>query len=171
MSHDILHPAVKKALTKYGIESKVIECNPELADTTAFCEHYGYDPEESANTIIVASRTEPAIFAACLILASTKLDVNKKVRQLLGTRKLSFATADQTKELTGMLIGGVTLVGLPAGLPLYVDSVVMDCDKIILGGGNRDSKLVLVPGELKKLPDLTVIEGLAIPRAIQDQPS
>jgi prolyl-tRNA editing enzyme YbaK/EbsC (Cys-tRNA(Pro) deacylase) len=163
VSHEILHPAVRKALVQYNINAKVIECDPELADTAAFCEHYGYNPEESANTIIVASRTEPAIFVACLVLASTKLDVNKKVRQLVGTRKLSFATAEQTKDVTGMLIGGVTLIGLPS-IPLYVDSAVMKCPEVILGGGNRSSKLVLAPGELEKLPSLTVIEDLALPR-------
>lgn len=164
MSHDILHETVRQAITKYGIAAKALECDPELADTAAFCEHYGYNPEESANTIIVASRTEPVAFAACLVLASTKLDVNKKVRQLMGTRKLSFATADQTKDLTGMLIGGVTLLGLPDGLPIYIDSAVMDCTEIIMGGGNRSSKLVIRPEELRKLPGMQVIEGLAIAR-------
>jgi len=163
MSHEILHPAVREALTRYGIDAKAIECDPKLADTAAFCEHYGYNPEESANAIIVASRTEPVIFVACLVLASTKLDVNKKVRQLIGTRKLSFATAEQTKDLTGMLIGGVTLIGLP-DIPLYVDSAVMKCPEVIMGGGNRHSKLVLAPSELEKLPSLTVVEDLAIPR-------
>jgi prolyl-tRNA editing enzyme YbaK/EbsC (Cys-tRNA(Pro) deacylase) len=164
VSHQLLHPRVKKAVELYNIEAKTIACDPELADTAAFCGHYGYRMDQSANTIIVASKTEEPVFVACLVLASTRLDVNKKVRQLVGTRKLSFASADQTKELTGMLIGGVTVIGLPADLPLYVDSTVMDVDEIIVGGGNRSSKLVIKPAELSKLPNFAIIEGLAIAR-------
>jgi prolyl-tRNA editing enzyme YbaK/EbsC (Cys-tRNA(Pro) deacylase) len=135
-----------------------------LADTAAFCAHYGFALGQSANTIIVASRTEPAQFVACLVLATTKLDVNKKVRQLMGTRKLSFATAEQTKNLTGMMIGGVTIVGLPDGLPIYIDQAVMDQNEIIIGGGNRSSKIIIVPEELLKLPNVEVIEGLGLAR-------
>jgi len=164
MSHNLLDPKVKTAIDSLGLHAKTIECDPELADTAAFCEHYGYNPGQSANTIIVASRTEPVTYVACLVLATTKLDVNKKVRQLVGTRKLSFASAEQTKDLTGMLIGGVTIVGLPADLPIYIDKAVMDCTEIIIGGGNRSSKLVIAPAELLKLPNVQVIEQLGLPR-------
>jgi prolyl-tRNA editing enzyme YbaK/EbsC (Cys-tRNA(Pro) deacylase) len=163
MSHSLLDPRVQEALKQYGIEAKTIECDPELADTAAFCEHYGYSPAQSANTIIVATRTEEPVYVACLVLATTKLDVNKKVRQLVGVRKLSFATADQTKELTGMLIGGVTVIGLP-DIPLYIDSRVMEQDSVIIGGGNRSSKLVINPAELQKLPRAEVIGQLALVR-------
>jgi prolyl-tRNA editing enzyme YbaK/EbsC (Cys-tRNA(Pro) deacylase) len=163
MSHELLDPRVREHLEWFSIEAKTIACDPELADTAAFCEHYGYSPDVSANTIIVATRTEPAMFVACLVLATTKLDVNKKVRQLVGTRKLSFATAEQAKELTGMMIGGVTVVGLPE-IPIYIDRSVMDRKEIIVGGGNRSSKLLLESAELLKLPDVSVIEGLGLPR-------
>jgi prolyl-tRNA editing enzyme YbaK/EbsC (Cys-tRNA(Pro) deacylase) len=164
VNHDLLDAKVKASIEQYDIKAKTIACDPELADTAAFCEHYGYDPSQSANTIIVASRTDPAIFVACLVLASTKLDVNKKVRELTGTRKLSFASGEQTKDLTAMLIGGVTVVGLPDNLPIYVDKAVMDCDEILIGGGNRSSKLILQPKQLLKLPNVQVIEGLGLPR-------
>lgn len=164
MSHDLLDAKVKASIQQHDIKAKTITCDPELADTAAFCEHYGYDPSQSANTIIVASRTVPAVFVACLVLASTKLDVNKKVRELTGTRKLSFASGEQTKNLTGMLIGGVTAVGLPDSLPIYVDQAVMDCSEILIGGGNRSSKLILQPSELLKLPNVQIVSGLGVPR-------
>lgn len=160
----VLDPRVAEHLEKLGITYKEIPCDPELADTAAFCEHYGYKPSESANTIIVASRTDPVQFVACVVLATTKLDVNKVVRKLMGTRKLSFATAEQAKELTGMLIGGVTAVGLPDDLPIYIDSRVMEQPHVILGGGNRSSKILLQANELTKLPKAAVIENLAILR-------
>ncbi|MEK7153633.1 MAG: YbaK/EbsC family protein [Patescibacteria group bacterium] len=163
MSLELLDPLVKQALDTYDIKAKAIECNPELADTADFCAHYGFALDQSANTIIVASRTEPIRFSACLVLAATKLDVNKKVRELMGIRKLSFATAGQTKELTGMLIGGVTIVGLP-DIPIYIDKEVMERSEVIVGGGNRSSKLVLNPAELRKLPDSHIIDGLGIAR-------
>lgn len=161
---DKLDAKVKAALDKLGVIYKVLGCKPELADTAAFCEYYGYSPAHSANTIIVAAKTDPVKYCACVVLATTKLDVNKKVCKLLEARKASFANADQTMDLTGMMIGGVTAFGLPKDLPIYVDSAVMQNEQVIMGGGNRTSKLLLDPAEMNKLPKLQVTEDLAIRR-------
>ncbi|HKO34217.1 MAG TPA: YbaK/EbsC family protein, partial [Candidatus Limnocylindria bacterium] len=100
-------------------------------------------------------------YVACVLLATTSLDVNNAVRREMGVRKASFARADPVRELTGMEIGGVTPFGLPAGLPILVDARVMEPDWIVLGGGNRSSKLRLAPDALRALPELRVIEDLA----------
>ena len=143
-----------------GIEYEIIPCDPDLADTAAFCEAYGYAPEDSANTIVVMGKAEPPVFAACVVLATTRLDVNKAVRKRLGTRKASFASGVQTQELTGMAIGGVTPVGLPQDLHLWVDAKVMERERIILGGGGRDRKVLAPPALLTAL-GAEVVEDLA----------
>ena len=143
---------------------EVIACDPDFADTAAFCEKYGYSLEQSANTILVASRTEPKVFAACVVTADRRLDVNGTVRRLLGVRKLSFASADDTVALTGMMIGGVTPFGLPDTVPIYIDAVVMAQPWVIVGGGDRSSKLKLPPSELAELPSAQVVEGLSLPQ-------
>ena len=143
-------------------EREVIPCDPEFADTAAFCDKYGYPVEQSANTILVASRTEPKVFAACVVTADRKLDVNGTVRRLLGVRKLSFASAEDTTALTGMMIGGVTPFGLPDGMPIFIDATVMQHPWVIVGGGDRSSKLKLSPTELAALPGAEVIEGLSL---------
>jgi len=145
-----------------GIEYEIIPCDPDLADTAAFCEHYGYDLGDSANTIVVMGKAEPPVFAACVVLATTRLDVNKAVRKRLGTRKASFASAEQTREMTGMAIGGVTPIGLPEGLPLWVDARVMERERIILGGGSRDRKVHAPPAMLTAL-GADVVADLAKP--------
>jgi prolyl-tRNA editing enzyme YbaK/EbsC (Cys-tRNA(Pro) deacylase) len=158
-----LHTSVSACLEKCGTEHKVFQCDPELADTAAFCAHYGFAPGQSANAIITASKTDPVKYACCLVLANSKLDVNKKVCQLLEVKKASFASAEQTLELTGMQIGGVTPFGLP-DIPIYIDSAVMNNEEVVLGGGNRSTKVLLNPKELQKLPGAQVVEGLASPR-------
>jgi len=135
--------------------------DPEFADTAAFCEKYGVALDHSGNTIIVASKKEPKKYCACLVLATTRLDVNHVVRRLLEVPRVSFATAEETRELTGMVIGGVTLLALPPDLPLYVDDRVMALDYVILGGGSRSSKIKIAPDALRKLPGFTVVTGLA----------
>lgn len=158
-----VQPGVKECLERYGLKYRVFECDPALADTHAFCEHYGFAPGQAANAIIAASKTSPVKYACCIVLATTKLDVNKKVCQLLDVRKASFASGEQTIDLTGMQIGGVTPFGLPE-IPIYVDQAVMGNEEVVLGGGNRSTKVLLHPEELRKLPLLEVIEGLAIPK-------
>lgn len=157
----LLDPQVLDSLRKNNIEFRVVECDEGFADTYAFCERYGFSLSQSANTIIVAGKTEQIKYCACVALATTKLDVNKKVCQLLGVKKASFATQEQTMKETGMKIGGVTVFGIE-NMPVFVDSKVMDNRQIVMGGGNRVSKVLLDPKELVKLPNVQIVEELAI---------
>jgi prolyl-tRNA editing enzyme YbaK/EbsC (Cys-tRNA(Pro) deacylase) len=152
---------VRDRLAVLGVEHEILPCDPEFADTAAFCARYGVAPEQSANTIVVAARREAGVACACVVLATCRLDVNHAVCDLLGVRKASFATADQTRELTGMMIGGVTPFGLPDDLPLYVDSRVMAQESVVIGGGSRSMKIRLAPDGLLRLPATRVIDGLA----------
>jgi prolyl-tRNA editing enzyme YbaK/EbsC (Cys-tRNA(Pro) deacylase) len=161
---DEIEARVLSSLEATGFEHEIIACDPDLADTAAFCAHYGYPLEQSANTILVASKKPEGRYAACVVLATDRLDVNKKVRQLLAVRKLSFAPPDLTAEVTGMLIGGVTPFALPPDLPLWIDDAVMAREWVILGGGSRSLKVKADPRVLESLPNAAVIEGLALPR-------
>jgi prolyl-tRNA editing enzyme YbaK/EbsC (Cys-tRNA(Pro) deacylase) len=161
---EILDPRVRAAIGSLGVTCEILPCDPDFADTAAFCARYGIPPAESANTIVVASRKEPKKYAACLVLATTRLDVNRKVSELLGVRKLSFASGEETVALTGMMVGGVTLFGLPEGWPVYIDSRVAALRSVVVGGGNRSSKLRLPPAELLRIPGAAIIEGLALDR-------
>lgn len=158
-----LHPSVAAALLEHKIEYKVMRCDPDMADTAAFCEHYKIPSERTCNAILGAGKAEPTKFACCVILATCKLDVNKKVCQLLGVKRCSFASAEQTLKVTSMQIGGVTPVGIPP-IPIYIDNAVMANEEVVLGGGNRSTKLLLKPSELLKLPGTEVVEGLGILR-------
>ena len=161
---DLLHPLVRDALTALGVDFEVMECDPALADTAAFVAAYGIPLDRSANTIVVASKGAEPTYVACIVLASTALDVNSVVRREMGARKASFARAEPTVELTGMEIGGVTPFGLPPELPVLVDGRVMEPDWIVLGGGNRSSKLRVAPRVLERVASVRVIEGLAFVR-------
>ncbi len=157
---DPIAARVLAALDAAGVAYEVVPCDPEFADTAAFCERYGVPPYRSANTILVASRGEPKRYAACVVLASTRLDVNHAVRRRLGVRRCSFADAEETRSLTGMEIGGVTVAGLPPGIPLWVDARVFGQPWVIVGGGSRSLKVKLSPTELLKL-GAEPVEGLA----------
>lgn len=163
--NELLDPRVQQALDANSLEYRVLACDPALADTAAFCEHYGFALEQSANTILITSRkVEPAKYAFCVVLADSRVDVNKKVCELMGIKRASFADGETTTQLTGMMIGGVTPIGinnLASDLPIYVDSRVMQQTEVVMGGGNRSSKLALHPQELLKLPNVQVVVGLS----------
>ena len=154
---------VRAHLEELGVEAELMPCDPELADTARFCEAYGIPPEDSANTIVVVGKSDPPRYAACVVLATTRLDVNRTVRKRFGIRKASFASAEETRELTGMLIGGVTAFGLPDDLPIWVDPAVMERPSVVLGGGSRSWKVRIAPEQLRKLATMEVVEGLATP--------
>jgi len=148
-------------LAELGAAYELMPCDPDLADTAAFCEAYGYSMDDSANAIVVVGKSDPPVFAMCLVLADSRLDVNKVVRKRLGTRKCSFASAEQTIEMTGMQIGGVTPFGTTEPLELWIDSRVMERNNLIIGGGSRDRKLLVPPATLAAHPRAQVVEGLA----------
>lgn len=154
-------PEVIADLEGKGVEYEEMECDPDLADTAQFCEAYDIPPEKSANAILVASRKPEGHHAVCVVLAHTKLDVNGTVRKRLGVRKVSFAPADLTRDLTGQEIGGVTIFGLPDDIPVWLDSRVIDCDWIIVGAGSRTAKLKIDPAQLTELAGFEVVEDLA----------
>jgi prolyl-tRNA editing enzyme YbaK/EbsC (Cys-tRNA(Pro) deacylase) len=146
-----------------GHPFEIADCDPELADTAAFCEAYGYRLGQSANAIVVVGKGDPRIYVCCLVLATTRLDVNGAVRRRLGRKKASFASADETAELTGMQIGGVTPYGLPTDVPIWIDGAIMNVPHVIVGGGSRDRKLLVHPASLAALPGAEVVESLAKP--------
>jgi prolyl-tRNA editing enzyme YbaK/EbsC (Cys-tRNA(Pro) deacylase) len=153
---------VRSSLDATGMPYEIIPCDPALADTAAFCEAYGYSLDESANTIVVAGKSDPPRLVACIVLATTRLDVNGAVRRRLGTRKASFASADDTMRATGMAIGGVTPFALPPDLEIWIDAEVTRRERLVLGGGSREMKVLAPPATLAALANATVVDDLAI---------
>lgn len=162
MDVDIDRQTLESALAGLG-EHELFACDPALADTAAFCAAYGFSPGDSANTIVVVGKSDPPVYAACVALATHRLDVNHRVKELLGTRKASFASPDETRALTGHEIGGVTAFGLPAGMPLLVDAAVMERTRIVLGGGSRSWKVIAPSSILLAIPGVQIVNGLANP--------
>lgn len=153
------HVIAAATVTRQPFET--MACDPDLADTAAFCTAYGIAIEDSANTIVVATKEDPVRYVACVVLATYRLDVNGVVRKRLGARKVSFAPADVTAAVTGMVMGGVTPFGLPGDIPVWVDAAVMDRDRIVTGGGSRAMKLLHPPATLAALGSVEIVEGLA----------
>ncbi|WP_229076521.1 YbaK/EbsC family protein [Actinoplanes sp. DH11] len=166
---DLLAAPVAKALEVWPVEAPidadqvlVAPIDPGLADTAAFCEAYGVALAESANCVIVAGRRgDVTRYAACIVLATTRADVNGVVRKHLDVRKASFAPMDEAVSLTGMEYGGITPIGLPASWPILVDSRVVATPHVIIGSGVRQSKIAIAGPALGALPGAVVIDGLA----------
>ena len=152
--------AVLNHLSDLGVEHEVLDCDPDFADTAAFCEHYDVPLSHSANAIVVKSRRGEPRFGLVLVTADCKLQ-NRALRRLLETSKASFASAEETRELTGMQIGGVSVFGLPPELPIWIDSRVMEAPWVIVGGGSRSIKIRISPSSIADLARAEVIEGLA----------
>ncbi len=160
---DLLARPVAAALETWPRASdvRVAPIDPDFADTAAFCEFYDVAMEQSANCVVVAAKRGGEVrYAACMVLATTRADVNGVVRRHLDARKASFAAMDDAVALTGMEYGGITPIGLPDGWPVLVDPAVIGAGNVVIGSGIRGSKLEL-PGEaLADLPGAVVLEGL-----------
>jgi prolyl-tRNA editing enzyme YbaK/EbsC (Cys-tRNA(Pro) deacylase) len=161
---DLLAAPVAEALGAWPAalagEVGVAEIDPELADTAAFCERYQVGLDESANCVVVEGRRAGVIqYAACVVLATTRADVNGVVRRHLGARKASFAQMEAAVAETAMEYGGITPIGLPAGWPILIDPAVAAA-RVVVGSGLRRSKLVLPGAALAGQPGAVVLDGL-----------
>jgi len=160
---DLLASAVAAALATvpWADQVQVAQIDPTLAGTAEFCEAYGVTPEESANCVIVAAkRGGDVTYAACMVLATTRADVNGLVRRHLGARKASFWPVDAVTSATGMEYGGITPVGLPADWPVLVDDQVAKTANVVIGSGIRGSKLWLPGRLLAELRGGEILRGL-----------
>ena len=159
----LLAEPVTTALAGWGREDVLAApIDPNVADTAAFCETYGVDMADSANCVVIAGRRGGETrYAACVILATTRADVNGVVRKRLDARKASFAPMEDAVVLTGMEFGGITPIGLPQSWPILIDAAVLERDVVVIGSGLRRSKIALPSAALAELPGAEVIDGLA----------
>lgn len=163
---EILAPSVAAALAALpgDVEVLATPIDASLADTAAFCAHYGVPEAASANCVITSGkRAGEERFAAVIVLATTRADVNNVVRRRVDVRKISFTPMDTATGLTGMEYGGITPIGLPVGWPILVDAAVIAAGPVVIGSGLRASKMVVDGADLARLPSAEVIEGLATP--------
>ncbi|MEE6258506.1 YbaK/EbsC family protein [Plantactinospora sonchi] len=166
---DLLAAPVTAALDRWPADASVpvdqvlvAPIDATLADTAAFCAAYDVGLDVSANCVVVAGKREGTVrYAACVVLATTRADVNGVVRRHLDVRKASFAPMAEAVDLTGMEYGGITPVGLPETWPILVDSRVVTMPYVVIGSGVRHSKIVLPGSALSLLPGAEVVEGLA----------
>jgi prolyl-tRNA editing enzyme YbaK/EbsC (Cys-tRNA(Pro) deacylase) len=154
-------PRVLEALQNLGEPFELLPCEPDLADTAAFCAAYNIPLDHSANTIVIAAKRPVGVRVACVVLATHRLDVNGLIRTRMGVKKASFASAEETAIATGMAIGGVTPFALPEELPIWIDEEVMRREWVIVGAGSRTAKVRLPPTALLRIRSVEVVSGLA----------
>ena len=160
---DLLAPPVAAALRAlpWADQVRVAAIDPALSDTAQFCEAYGVTLEESVNCVVIAAkRGGDVTYAACMVAATTRANVNGLVRQHLGARKASFGSVDVVTSLTGMEYGGITPIGLPGSWPVLVDDLVAKSASVVIGSGIRGSKLWLPGSLLAELPSAEILPGL-----------
>jgi len=158
---DLVATPVRESLEQNDLYSETwaAPIDPQLADTAAFCAQYQIGMEVSANCVIVeAKRGERVWYAACVILATSKADVNGIVRRHLDARKLSFAPMATAVSLAKMEYGGITPIGLPEDWPVLVDKAILGQENVIIGSGVRGSKLLVATTIFNKLPGASVME-------------
>jgi prolyl-tRNA editing enzyme YbaK/EbsC (Cys-tRNA(Pro) deacylase) len=159
----LLAEPVATALAAWGRDDVfAAPIDPEVADTAAFCETYGVEPADSANCVVIAGRRGgDTRYAACVVLATTRADVNGVVRKRLDARKASFAPMEDAVVLTGMEFGGITPIGLPQSWPILIDAAVLERDVVVIGSGLRRSKIALPSAALAERPGAEIVDGLA----------
>jgi prolyl-tRNA editing enzyme YbaK/EbsC (Cys-tRNA(Pro) deacylase) len=135
---------------------EIFECKDEFSDTQSFCDHYGYKIEDSCNAILIKSKKPEQFYALFCVLGVDRLDVNHKGKAVLNSKKLSFASREEAEEITDQIYGGISPLGLPKDIKIYIDKNVMSRDKVFIGGGNRVSKFFLSPETLVDLTNASV---------------
>ena len=151
-----IHQTISNVFAENLEDLEAFECKDQFSDTQSFCDHYGFKIEDSCNAILLKSKKPNEFFALFCVLGSNRLDVNHKAKKLLNTKKISFASKEEAEGITNQIYGGISPLGLPNDINVFIDKKVMEREKVFIGGGNRVSKFFLKPEVLKNLTNGTV---------------
>ena len=151
-----IHQTISNIFAENLEDLEAFECEDQFSDTQSFCDHYGFKIEDSCNAILLKSKNPNEFFALFCVLGSNRLDVNHKAKKLLNTKKISFASKEEAEGITNQIYGGISPLGLPNDINVFIDKKVMEREKVFIGGGNRVSKFFLKPEILKNLTNGTV---------------
>ena len=158
MNFEILHETIKPLLEKKAEEIEIFACSSEFSDTESFCNKYNFLLEDSCNAILIKSKKPEVFYSMFCILGNQRLDVNRKAKGAMNTRKVSFASKDEAEEVTKQVYGGISPLGLDKDINIYIDENVMKREKIFIGGGNRTTKIFLAPSELLRLTNGSLLD-------------
>jgi prolyl-tRNA editing enzyme YbaK/EbsC (Cys-tRNA(Pro) deacylase) len=153
-----IHQTVENIFIQNQSSIEVFECKDEFSDTQEFCNHYGFDIEDSCNAILLKSKKPEIFYAMFCVLGSNKLDVNHKAKLVMGAKKVSFASKDEAEEITNQIYGGISPLGLENNIKVFIDQNVMTREKVFIGAGNRVSKFFLTPKLLQNLTNATIAQ-------------
>lgn len=153
-----IHQTVENIFIQNQSSIEVFECKDQFSDTQEFCNHYGFDIEDSCNAILLKSKKPEIFYAMFCVLGSNKLDVNHKAKLVMGAKKVSFASKDEAEEITNQIYGGISPLGLENNIKVFIDQNVMTREKVFIGAGNRVSKFFLTPKLLQNLTNATIAQ-------------
>jgi prolyl-tRNA editing enzyme YbaK/EbsC (Cys-tRNA(Pro) deacylase) len=153
-----IHKTVAKVLETHKDELEIFECKDEFSDTQNFCDHYGFDIEDSCNAILIKAKKPKEFYALFCVLGSTRLDVNQKAKIAMGAKRVSFASREEAEQVTKQIYGGISPLGLPANIQIFIDKKVISREKLFIGAGNRISKLFLSPSSLVEITGGKVLD-------------
>ena len=153
-----IHNTVTKVFEENKEALEIFECKDEFSDTQNFCDYYGFDIEDSCNAILIKAKKPEEFYAMFCVLGSTRLDVNQKAKTAMGAKRVSFASREEAEEVTNQTYGGISPLGLPNNIKIFIDKNVMNREKLFIGAGNRVSKFFLSPESLVDLTDAEVLD-------------
>ena len=153
-----IHNTVAKVFENNKVNLEIYECKDEFSDTQNFCDHYGFDIEDSCNAILIKAKKPKEFYAMFCVLGSTRLDVNQKAKIAMGAKRVSFASREEAELVTNQIYGGISPLGLPDNMKIFVDRNVMNREKLFIGAGNRVSKFFLSPKLLVELTNAEVLD-------------
>jgi prolyl-tRNA editing enzyme YbaK/EbsC (Cys-tRNA(Pro) deacylase) len=153
-----IHKTVENLYIENQETLEIFECKDKFSDTQSFCDYYGYKIEDSCNAIMIKSKKPQEFYALFCVLGIDRLDVNHKGKSVLNSNKLSFASREEAEKITEQTYGGISPLGLPENIKVYVDKNVMTRERVFIGGGNRISKFFLSPETLVSLTNASVVD-------------
>ena len=153
-----IHKTVAKLYENNKEYLEIFECLDEFSDTENFCNHYGFDIEDSCNAILIKAKKPEEFYAMFCLLGANRLDVNHKAKEAMSAKRVSFASRDEAELVTKQIYGGISPLGLPENIKVFIDKNVIEREKLSIGAGNRVSKFFLSPETLIKLSNAEVLD-------------
>ncbi|RNB81517.1 aminoacyl-tRNA deacylase [Brevibacillus panacihumi] len=133
-------------LQENQVEYEIIQHTATIRTAKEGAALLGIEIGQTAPTLVL--RSEKEFFALILSGARGRIDMDE-ISNLLNSEKLSMATPEEVKQVTGCTVGSVPLVG--HSLPCIMDRMLSHHPFVYGGTGSPTSTLKIKPADLERV--------------------
>lgn len=138
--------AIRQHLDSLGIPYREVHHEPTLT-SEASAQARGEELRVGGKALLIKAGDDFRLF----VLSAARKMNSAAIKARFGAKKMRFATADELREMTGLVPGSVPPFGPPIlPFPLFVDHSVFENEKIAFNAGSLTDSIIMSAADYRR---------------------